>query len=151
MITRKIHLGIFVLAVLMLVLAACTQSPDATATKVGDSTTGVLPKNADGYTDITVEQLAEMLSNKDFTLVNVHVPFQGDIPQTDLSIPFDRVADNVDQLPETDAPIVVYCRSGSMSGESAQNLVNMGYTNVWNLSGGFNAWQRAGFELDAQQ
>ena len=144
MITRKIHLGIFVLAVLMLVLAACTQSPDATATKVGDSTTGVLPKNADGYTDITVEQLAEMLPNKDFALVNVHVPFQGDILQTDLSIPFDRVADNVDKLPEMDAPIVVYCRSGSMSTQAAETLAELGYTNVMELDGGFKAWKAAG-------
>jgi rhodanese-related sulfurtransferase len=106
-----------------------------------------LAKNADGYTDISVEQLSSMLEDKDFTLVNVHIPYEGELPQTDLFIPYDQVADHLDQLPDKDAPIVLYCRSGSMSTSAAKELVELGYTNVFEVDGGFNEWKAAGNEL----
>lgn len=99
------------------------------------------------YTDILPQELSTMLEEKDFFFVNVHVPYEGEIPETDAFIPFDRVRDLIDEFPEhTDAEIVVYCRSGSMSAKAAQELVGLGYTNVYNLDGGFRAWSAAGYE-----
>ena len=110
-----------------------------------------LPRNADGYTDITVEQLTGMMDERDLTLVNVHTPFAGNLHDTDISIPFNEIAENTDKLPAKDAPIVLYCRSGSMSTQAAKQLVQLGYNNVYELDGGFNAWVAAGNELVMSQ
>ncbi len=101
-------------------------------------------KNSDGYFDITGEQLSAMLPEHDFTLVNVHVPYEGDIPDTDVTIPFDQITSRLDSLPEKDAPIILYCRSGRMSAEAAAALADQGYTNVMELDGGFDAWRAEG-------
>lgn len=140
-INRKLFSGAL-LSILALVLVACGSGTAAPSDDVAG-----LAKNADGYTDISVEQLSSMLEDKDFTLVNVHVPYEGELPQTDLFIPFDQVADHLDQLPEKDAPIVLYCRSGSMSTSAAKELAELGYTNVFEVDGGFNEWKAAGYEL----
>ena len=131
------------LVALALLVTACgkTQAP-AKAPDVKD-----LTKNKAGYTDITAEQLAAMMENKDLMLVNVHIPYAGDIPQTDLSIPFDEIEQNLDQLPSKEVEIVLYCRSGSMSTSAAKTLADLGYTNVLELDGGMNAWAATGYEL----
>jgi len=100
------------------------------------------------YTNITVDELRTMLEEKDFIFINVHIPFEGDIAGTDLSIPFDEIAENLDKLPQNkDAQIVLYCRSGRMSSIAAETMVKLGYSNIWNLEGGMIAWEKEGLPL----
>jgi len=87
-----------------------------------------------------------MLQNKDFLLINVHIPFAGNIPGTDYFIHFDKIADNKHLLPKNKyAKIVVYCRSGYMRALATKDIINLGYAQVYDLQGGMNAWRDARF------
>jgi len=43
------------------------------------------------------------------------------------------------QLPQKDAPLIVYCQSGMRSRQAARQLLDLGYTNVYDL-GGIIGW-----------
>ena len=104
------------------------------------------------YRDITPAQLKSMLENKDFLLVNVHIPYEGEIPETDLFVPYNEIEQNLSKFPENKgAKIVLYCRSGSMSAMAARTLVSLGFTNVWNLDGGMVDWEQQGYQLIRKQ
>ncbi len=45
---------------------------------------------------------------------------------------------------DLDQEVVVYCGVGARSALAAQTLLQMGYTNVWSLAGGFNRWKDEG-------
>ncbi len=95
-------------------------------------------------TDLSPQELRRLLDGGGVVLVNVHVPYEGEIPGTDLFIPYYAVRARARELPGRDAAIAVYCRSGRMSREAVQALAGLGYRRVYNLRGGFNAWREAG-------
>jgi rhodanese-related sulfurtransferase len=100
------------------------------------------------YQSISAEQFAQMMDKKDFLLINVHIPYEGEIAQTDLLIPFNQIDRYQDRLPEDqNSKIVVYCLMGPMGSIAAEKLTEMGYTQVMNLEGGLMAWQNSGKEV----
>ncbi len=136
-----------ILALLLLVVGLILSACAAASTTPQSAP---LPTSAAGavITRVTAEQLDVMLAGqRDFTLVNVHVPYEGEIAKTDLQIPYDQVDAHLTQLPGKDAKIVLYCRSGRMSDIAARRLVEMGYTHVYDLVGGMVAWEAGGRSL----
>ena len=133
---------LFIISLLLIasLLAACQSKP----------VTGENISVAGGsYKNVTAKELNTILKNTDFVFINVHIPFAGNIPGTDVSIPYDQIEQNLVQLPaDKDTKIVLYCSSGHMSQIAAEKLVALGYTNVWNLKGGMMDWKQAGFNIE---
>lgn len=105
--------------------------------------------NSDGHHDanfqsISATNLKEMLINKDFTLIDVHIPEQEHIPGTDYMISYDEIDKITAVIPNKDSKVVLYCRSGSMSKQTAKALVEKGYTNIYELENGLNEWVSEG-------
>ncbi len=93
-------------------------------------------------------KLKQMLAKKDFTFINVHTPYEGEIEKTDTFIAYDQIVAQSANLPkDKNAPIILYCKTGRMSGEALATVRKLGYSNVRHLSGGMDAWQKTGGKL----
>lgn len=100
------------------------------------------------FKNITSQELSKMLEKKDFLLINVHIPYEGELAKTDIFIPYNDIENNLSKLPKNkDAKIVFYCRSGKMSKEAAQTLTKLGFTNVYNHTGGMIDWEAQGYSI----
>lgn len=89
----------------------------------------------------------ERMASDGASVINVHIPYEGEINGTDAFIPYDQVIGD-HRLPEDKTQeILLYCRSGSMSEETGAELIKVGYTKVAHLEGGMKAWQAAGRRL----
>ena len=137
---KRILLSMLFLGVLL--LAGCTGQEEGEGIKT-------IEVDGGSYYEVNVKTFAKMMDSKDFVLVNVHIPYDGNIPGTDLSIPYNEITLHLDQLPEDkDAKIVLYCRSDSMSGIAAKELAAMGYSNIYDLDGGYVDWKIAGYPFE---
>lgn len=127
---------IFIVSVLLLALSmssiACQKSQESSA-----------------YKFIQPENVNEMLSDKDFFLVDVHVPEQPHIIKTDAMIPYYDIKNRLGDLPnDKNAEIILYCLTNSMSIEAFVELESAGYTNVKILDGGTTRWRELGYEFE---
>jgi rhodanese-related sulfurtransferase len=101
-----------------------------------------------GYQNISMDRFVEMMGHKDFVLINVHVPYRGEIAETDLLIPFNDIKQHKNELPaDKNTKIVVYCMSGPMGYVAAEKLTAMGYRRVIHFQGGMVSWKRSGKSL----
>ena len=90
---------------------------------------------------------AERMNDGKSTLINVHIPYEGEIEKTDAFIPFDRILVDSRLPKDKNREILLYCRSGRMSEEAGNALHNAGYTNLAHLEGGMRGWEAAGRKL----
>ena len=104
--------------------------------------------DAGGYKNISVDKFIEMMGHKDFTLINVHIPYRGEIAETDLLLPFHAIDQQKEKLPDDlNTKIVVYCMSGPMGYVAAEKLVAMGYRRVIHFQDGMVSWKKSGKSL----
>lgn len=94
--------------------------------------------------EISVQELKEKLDNgEDFQLVDVREDFEYEtsnlggtlIPLGGILIETDKIA--------TDKPVVIMCRSGKRSAAAVMQLEAQGFSNLYNLQGGIQAWKAA--------
>lgn len=92
------------------------------------------------------DAFADAIDDPAALLINVHVPYDGEIEATDLFVPFDALDPGALPTDRT-TRLLIYCRTGRMSAIAASTLLDLGYSNVAELDGGMQAWQRSGRQL----
>ncbi len=104
-----------------------------------------LNKQSPAYENLDIQSYKDRFTSPgaDHTLLDVRTPAefaQGRIAGA-VNIPVGELQRRAQETPNG-KPIVVVCASGSRSKAGARILTKAGYTEVYNLRGGVNAWQR---------
>jgi rhodanese-related sulfurtransferase len=98
---------------------------------------------ADAYRQISMEEAVSLMEEeREYIILDVrtsaefverHIPGAVNLPNEEIGI------DALPELPDKDALILVYCRSGNRSKQASEKLVRLGYTNIVEF-GGINDW-----------
>src|ERR1700675_3759221 len=96
---------------------------------------------------IDIEEARRMLEKPGTVLLDVREGDewrQGHIPQA-VGIPRGFLELRIEEkVPDHKTPIILQCASGTRSLLAARALRELGYENLYNLTGGFNAWKDRG-------
>ena len=90
------------------------------------------------YHRISSSEAYFMMNNQEVTVIDVRQDFEyelGHIPGAIL-IPDNTITDKEPkELPDKNAAILIYCRTGVRSLDVAFKLIRMGYTNIYDFGG----------------
>lgn len=121
------------------------------ATSDGDALADAAEEGDAGATlgVMSIAALVAELPQKNFLLINVHVPYAGEIPGTDKNLDYQNVP-SIEAFigPNKQSAVVVYCYSNSMALSAGNALVGDGYANVRYVDGGLAAWKNAGHPVE---
>jgi phage shock protein E len=91
-----------------------------------------------GYEKIGADEAKDMMEGKDVIILDVRSreDYQREHIPGAVSLPNDEVEEGAENvLPDKDAIILIYCKSGKNSAAAAEKLVKMGYKKVYDFGG----------------
>lgn len=96
-----------------------------------------------GYQQISQEEAKEMMDSQEVLILDVREQDEydsGHIPGAVL-LPVGSITEEsaAEVIPEKDATVLVYCRSGNRSKTAAKTLAELGYTDIYEF-GGITTW-----------
>ena len=109
--------------------------------KLGIILIGVLLMSActseSSYHKISAQVAKEMMESQDVIIVDVRTQaeYNEGYIENAILIPNESISEAPRELPDKDAIILVYCRSGKRSKEASDKLVSLGYTNIYDFGG----------------
>jgi rhodanese-related sulfurtransferase len=105
--------------------------------------------NINGFKNITVAELQEMMKQGDLILLDVRTDAEiarGKIPRGQ-PLPMHLLPMRLNEF-DKHAKTVFYCHIGGRSAQTAAFAGSNGFTNVYNLQGGIVAWAQAGLPIE---
>ncbi len=99
---------------------------------------------------IGVKDALDMLEQQQAALVDIRddqTYARGHAPSA-IHLTNETIRQFINDVP-FDKPVLVMCYHGVSSQGAAQYLVNQGYEEVYSIEGGFSAWDRASYPVEA--
>jgi rhodanese-related sulfurtransferase len=146
--TRSSAAAAAMMALVLAVLGAgCNSDADPGDDISANAESGTDAPVVEPYARLDPNAFAEGMKEESAVVVNVHIPYEGELENTDEFIAYDKIVGDSRLPKDKDQQILLYCKSGRMSEEAGAALAKEGYTKLAHLEGGMNAWEAAGKTL----
>ncbi len=104
-----------------------------------------------GTHQINVQQAKDLIENgSDVQILDVRTEGEwrsGVVENSFLINLYDQEFQKKVQELNKEKPVVIICRSGNRSNQAMRAMSQMGFKELYNVRGGVNSWNRAGYEL----
>lgn len=117
---------LFILLVVIFGLCGCSSDVEKVDNSIKNISTDAV------FSDIDNKDTYIIDVREEYEYVSGHIENAYNVPYSNFSL--------ISEIGLSfDSKIIVYCQSGNRSGMAARQLVEMGYTNVYDM-GGINSW-----------
>lgn len=124
---------LILLLFLSVVLSGCTKNSD------------VVEKDDAAVTDVSIEEAKEIIKSQEgLIILDVRSKEEFDAGHIEgaIQIPVEELKNRIDEIEEyTDAPLLVYCRSGSRSSKAVNILLDNDFTDIKHMNQGYMNWK----------
>ena len=99
------------------------------------------------YKHLSVEEFATMANNKQTVLLDVRTKKEFEAGHLGGAVNLDVIASEFEQKAaslDRSKTYLVYCASGVRSAKACENLIRLNFLKLYDLPGGFKAWEKAG-------
>ena len=98
---------------------------------------------------VTVEEAQTVVSSKDVQFIDVRTSeeFSGGHAAKAKLFPLDSLGKDLEKL-DKNKPVYLICRTGRRSQSGAEILEKAGFKELYNITGGTVAWEKAGLPME---
>jgi rhodanese-related sulfurtransferase len=102
-----------------------------------------------GFYNISVEGAKKMMDKKDAFVLDVRdeYSFAAEHLENALRMDIFDIESRINEFPN-DQKILTFCEIGLMSQAASKKLLDLGFNDVYNVTGGFNEWKKAGYPIE---
>ena len=129
---RQILLFAALAAVLALLLVSCGETKDKPVPTEEDA-----PGKA-AYHKLSAEEAYEMMVSQEVVVVDVRTreEYDGGHIENAVLMPNESIGSEMPEaLPDEEATLLIYCRSGRRSKEASEKLLKLGYKSIYEFGG----------------
>jgi rhodanese-related sulfurtransferase len=111
----------------------------------------LIQRRSSGMSEVGNVRLTHLINREDATVLDIREAreMSGSKIVGAVHIPYSQLKDRIGEIKaDKSKPLVVYCARGQRALMAGGTLKAAGFTQLFNLNGGFKAWAEAGLPVD---
>ena len=110
----------------------------------------IIGRRMSGVREVGAMEATQLINHQNAVVLDVREDsefYAGHVPHS-VHVPLGQLAKHAELEKYKNRPVIAICRSGMRSGRACSVLRKNGFEQVYNLTGGITAWERANMPME---